>query len=151
MDKSRLFDRLDRVGPRLQVNMAEITHRAIRATQTDLRVLYGGKLGLTPNIAPEKLANHGFDHWMTPNMDFHPFLPAQPGWPGLMLRSDDNLEEWRPEGGSAFRVVVKHEPNFIEYIGQYEMVRLDDITEDEWNQQDANVIMPIRAHFASSV
>jgi len=56
-----------------------------------------------------------------------------------MLRSDDELEEWLPEGGSEFRVVVKREPKLFEYIGQYEMVRLGDITGDEWKQQSAEV------------
>lgn len=60
-----------------------------------------------------------------------------------MLRSDDELEEWRPEGGSEFRVVIKHELQLLEYIGQYEMVRLGDITGDEWKQQSTEVYMPV--------
>ena len=108
-------------------------------------------MSLTPKIAPEKLANHGFDNWMTPNMRFHPFLPARPGWPGLMLRSDDELEEWCPGEGTAFRVVVRREPHFIEYIGHYEMVRLGDITGDEWKRQPAKVTVPVHAHPASSI
>ena len=79
---------------------------------------------------------------MTPNMEVHPFLPARPGWPGLMLRSDDELEEWRPEEGTEFRVVIKREPQFLEYVGQYEMVRLGDITVDEWKEQPAKVFAP---------
>ena len=56
-----------------------------------------------------------------------------------MLRSDEEVEEWRPEEGTEFRMVVKREFQFIEYIGQYEMVRLGDITGDEWKQQSAEV------------
>jgi len=140
MDKDRLFNSLDCLGPPFEVNMAEITHNDIPGTQADLRTIYGGKLHLIPKITPEKLANHGFDHWMTPNPDFHPFLPAQPGWPGLMLRSDDELEEWCPDQGTEFRVVIRRETRFLEYVGQYEMVRLSDITGDEWKRQPPKVI-----------
>ena len=139
MEDDRLFNSLDCLGPPFQVNAAAITHNNSPATQSDLSVIYGGKLGLTPKIAPEKVAKHGFDHFMTPNMDFHPFLPPRPGWPGLMLRSDEDLEEWRPEGGAEFRVVIRRDPRFIEYVGQYEMVRLGDITGDEWKRQPAKV------------
>lgn len=142
MDDDRLFNSLDCLGPPFQVNMAEITHNDLPATQTDLRTIYGGKLGITPKITPELLANHGFDHWMTPNMDFHPFLPARPGWPGLILQLDDELEEWCPDEGTEFRVVIKREPRFVEYVGQYEMVRLGDITGDEWKRQSPKVITP---------
>ena len=151
MDKGRLFSSLDCLGPPLRVDMAEITHRDFPATQSDLRIIYGGKLSLTPKIIPEKLAVHGFDHWLTPNMNFHPFLPARPGWPGLMLRSDEELEEWCPEGGSAFRVVLRRDPNSIEYIGQYEMVRLGDITGDEWKRQPTRVIVSAHAHSTSNI
>ena len=139
MDEDRLFNSLDCLGPPFHVNAADITHSNIPAAQTDLSIIYGGKLGLIPKISPERLAAHGFNHWMTPNMDFHPFLPPQPGWPGLMLRSDDELEEWLPEGGTEFRVVIKREPQFLEYVGQYEMVRLGDITGDEWKKQPPKV------------
>ena len=142
MDKDRLFNSLDCLGPPFPVDMSEITHNNTPATQINLSSTYGGKLGFIPKIPPEKLAIHGFDHWMIPNMEYHPFLPAQPGWPGLMLRSDDDLEEWGPEGGSEFRVVIKREPQFLEYVGQYEMVRLGDITGDEWKKQPAKVFNP---------
>jgi hypothetical protein len=131
--------------------MEDITHNNTPATQADLSTIYGGKLGFTPKISLEKLASHGFNHWMTPNMEFHPFLPPRPGWPGLMLRSDDDLEEWGPEEGTEFRVVVKLEPRFLEYIGQYEMVRLGDVTGDEWKEQPAKVPTPTRAYSVSNV
>jgi len=147
MDDDRLYNRLDCLGPPFQVNMAEITHNDLSATQNDLRSIYGGKLNITPRIAPEMLAKHGFDHWMTPNMEFHPFLPMRPGWPGLILRLDDELEEWSPEEGTEFRVVIKCEPQFMEYVGQYEMVGLGSITEEEWEQQRPKVIAPMLTPF----
>lgn len=151
MDKDRLFNSLDCLGPPFEVDMTKITHNDIPAMQVDLRNIYGGKLSLTPKISPEKLANHGFDHWFTPNSDFHPFLPARPGWPGLMLRSDDELEEWSPEGGTEFRVVIKRDPRFVEYVGQYEMVRLGDITGDEWKQQPVKVTVPMCTDSISNI
>jgi len=151
MEKDRLFNSLDCLGPPFQVNMADITHNNIPAIPADLSIIYGGKLGFTPKIRPEKLATHGFDHFMTPNIEFHPFLPAKPGWPGLMLRSDDELEEWRPEEGKEFRVVIRREPRFLEYVGQYEMMRLGEITGDEWKQQPTKVPTPMHADSISSV
>jgi hypothetical protein len=62
-----------------------------------------------------------------------------------MLRSDDELEEWCSEEGTEFRVVVRREPRFLEYVGQYEMVRLSDITRDEWKRQPLRVIAPMHA------
>lgn len=151
MSKDRLFNSLDCLGSPFQVDMTQVTHSDISATQLDVRTIYGGKNGLTPKIASEKLVTHGFDHWMTPNIDFHPFLPARPGWPGLMLRPDDELEEWQPDEGTEFRVVVKREPRYLEYVGQYEMMRLGDITGDEWKQQPAKVSTPTRTDFVSCI
>ena len=139
MDEDRRFASLDCLESPFPVRMQDITHNTIPAKPSDLNSIYGGKMSFTPKPSAEKLASHGFDHWMIPNMEFHPFLPPQPGWPGLMLRLDDELEEWQPEGGKAFRVVIKKEPNLLEYVGQYEMVRLSDIAEDEWKKQPAKV------------
>jgi hypothetical protein len=139
MDEDRLFSSLDCLGPPFHVNMGQLTHNSIPAAWPDLVAAYGGKMNLTPKISAKKLEVHGFNHWMTPNVDFYPSLPAKPGWPGFILRIDNNLEEWRPEEGNEFRVVVKKGSRFLEYIGQYEMVRLEDITADEWNQQPTKV------------
>lgn len=139
MDENRLFGHIDSLGPPFHVKMEEITHNAIRASWDDLGKIYGCKLGLTRKISHEKLEVHGFNHWMTPSITNNPFLPAKPGWPGLMLRLGDELEEWRPDGGVEFRVVTGKEPDFLEYVGQYEMVRLDDITGDECQRQLAKV------------
>jgi hypothetical protein len=62
-----------------------------------------------------------------------------------MLRPDCGLEEWCPEEGTEFRVVIKREPRFLEYVGQYEMVRLGDIAGDEWKRQPPKVIAPTHA------
>lgn len=127
--------------------MAKITHNVLPATQRDLSAIYGGKPGLTPKIRPERLEDHSFDHWMIPNLDFHPFLPPRPGWPGLILRLNDGFEEWCPEEGTDFRVVIKREPRSMEYVGQYQMVRLNDVTPDEWKSQPPEVIIPTLSLF----
>ena len=141
MDESRLFRSLNCLGHPFHVKMNKITHNVIPLTWRDISAIYGGKAGLVPKISSKKLETHGFDHWLTPNLEFHPFLPAQPGWPGLIFRLDEDIEEWRPKEGNEFRVVVRKEQHCYEYIGQYEMVRLDDITSDEWEQQLAEVTM----------
>jgi len=143
MDEDSLFDGLNCLGPPFQVNMAKITHNKILAVRTNLRTIYGGNLGLTPKIAPERLIAHTFNHWMILNMDFQPFLPAKLGWPGLILQLDNKHRELCPEGGTEFRVVIKHEPWFLEYVGQYKMVRLKNITTDQWKQQPPEVITPM--------
>lgn len=146
MDEDRRFNSLDCIGPPFEINAAEVTHNTIPATQTDLKAIYGVGSGLAPRVSPDKLAKHKFDNWMIPNMDFHPFLPPQPGWPGFVLQLDDQIEEWRPEEGSEFRVVIKKEPRCVEYLGQYEMVRLGDITGEEWKRQPAKVVVPTCAN-----
>ena len=138
MDEDRWLNSLECLGPPFDVKEG-ITHNTLPATYADLRTNYGVGTGLTPKVSPDKLAKHGFQDWMIPNMDCHPFLPAQPGWPGLMLQVNDDLEEWEPEEGREFRVIIKKEPRFVEYVGQYEMLRLSDITGDEWRQQPVKV------------
>lgn len=97
MDTDRLFNSIDRLGPPFHVDTLKITHNDTPATQPDLSAIYGVEdFSLTPKIAPKNLAEHGLNHWMVPNIDLHPYLPPQPGWPGLMLRLDDKLEEWQP-------------------------------------------------------
>ena len=139
LDEDHLYNSLNCLSPPFHVNTGRISHNVLPATQGDLRTIYGGGPGITPRIAPERLVKHGFDGWMTPNMEYNPFLPARPGWPGLLLRLDDELEEWKPTDGTSFRLVIRKEPQFVEYLGQYEVVRLGDITGVEWNRQPVKV------------
>ena len=139
MDEDRRANSLDCLGPPFQVNMREITHSTFPGTLSDLRSMYGIGTSLTPEVNPESLSKHSFRHWMVLNVEFHPLLPPHPGWPGLMIQLDDELEEWQPEGGSEFRVIIKKDPRSIEYVGQYELVRLGDITSDEWKKQNSEV------------
>lgn len=145
MDEDRRLNSLDCLGPPFDIKKEEITHNTFPATYPDLRTIYGVGAGLTPKVSPDELAKHGFQDWMIPNMECHPFLPARPGWPGLLLQLNDDLEVWEPEGGREFRVVIRKEPRFVEYVGQYEMLRLSDITGDEWRQQPAKVRIHICA------
>ena len=94
MVKNSLFDRLNCLGQPFHVNMKAITHNAIPAMWSKLGTIYGGKLDLTPKMSSAKLKLHSFNHWMTPNTEYHPFIPVWPGWPGLMLQLDNRNEEW---------------------------------------------------------
>jgi hypothetical protein len=58
--------------------MAEVTHNDIPAMPGRSQDYLWRKTQLTPKISSEKLASHGTDHWLTPNMDYHPFFPALP-------------------------------------------------------------------------
>lgn len=145
MDEGRRSSFLDRVGPPFHINTAKITHNTTPAMELDLRANYGIGCGIIPTVIAKEHAKQKFGGWMVPNMNFHPFLPPQPGWPGLMLRLGGRLEEWTPDEGTEFRVVVKKEPCFVEYLGQYEMVRLSDITGDEWKRQPAKVVISVCA------
>ena len=140
MDEDYRNNSLDCLGPPISVNAADLTHNSIQAVRSNLRKIYGGGTGIAPKPSPKKLAEHGYDGLLLPKVEFHPFLPAQPGWPGLILGLNDDLEQWKPNKGAEFRVIVKKEPHFLEYIGQYEMLRLDDIKGEEWKKQPTEVI-----------
>lgn len=140
MEEEILHTRLNVLGPPLPVDFSTLTHNQVPAGRMDISVLYGGKSGqLFPKMSDPKFNNHGFDNWMIPNVQYHPFLPPLPGWPGLILRSK-GVSDWKPEAGGGFRVVAKREPNFFEYVGQYEMVNLGTVSAEEWKIQPRKVL-----------
>jgi len=147
MGEDRLFNSLDSLGPPFQIDTSNVTHSNIPATMKKIRTLYGVSGSLTPKVGPKSLAMHGFNHWMVPKVDTHPYLPPKPGFPGIILQSDEGLEAWRPEDGTAFRVVVRREAGLFEYIGQYEMLRLGDVREDEWKEPSAEVRPSVHTGF----
>ena len=140
MDEDDRINCLNCLRPLFHVNAADLTHNSIQATRSDLQRIYGGGPGIAPKLSAKNLAKHSYDSWLLPNVDFHPFLPARPGWPGLIFQLDDDLEEWKPDKGTEFRVIVKKEPHFLEYVGQYEMLRLGDVCGEQWKKQPTEVI-----------
>ena len=134
-----LYTRLNKLGKEFTVDLSALTHNQLPADRVDISILYGGKSGqLFPRISDPRLVSHGFDHWMIPNSQYHPFLPPSPGWPGLMLRSK-GVDDWKPKVDGGFRVIIKREPSFFEYVGQYEMINLGNVSVEEWKAQPAMV------------
>jgi len=145
MDEDRLFNSIDCLGAPYDVDTSKITHTDIPVTQADLDAICCGSSGsITPKITCKILTKDRFDYWVVPSTESHSYLPPQPGWPGLMLRLDGDLEQWRPEEGRKYQVVIKCEAQSLKYVGQYEMIRLDDVPGDEWKEQSTEVFMAVR-------
>jgi len=139
MKEELLYARLNTLGTPLQVDLTTLTHNRVPVGRTDISILYGGKSGqIFPSISNQRLQDHGFDNWMIPNVQYHPFLPPFPGWPGLMIRSK-GIGDWQSEVDGGFRVIIKREPNFFEYVGQYEMINLGKVSGEEWKSQPTTV------------
>jgi hypothetical protein len=146
MDEDQRFNNLDSLGRLFFVDTAKITHNTCPAELSDFRSIYGVGSGLIPERFPHPKhkvphPEHNFVGWMIPQIEIHPFLPLQPGWPGLLLQIDNQVEAWTPEEGAEFRVVTEKVPQFVEYLGQYEMIRLGDLTGDDWKRQPAKVVV----------
>ncbi|KIY49580.1 hypothetical protein FISHEDRAFT_29173, partial [Fistulina hepatica ATCC 64428] len=56
------------------------------APRTFLSHYYGGNRQETfPKVREEKVAEHGFNDFMYPNLLFNPMAPQVPGFPGLFF------------------------------------------------------------------
>ncbi|KAG5643239.1 hypothetical protein DXG03_001288 [Asterophora parasitica] len=89
--------------------------------------VYGGNSQSTfPSIAPDKLHHHGYSDFMFLNITFNPYAPQRPGFPGLFYRSrTTNLPKFH-------RVFIRIKSAAWLYLGQYELVRTDPLTTQEW-------------------
>jgi hypothetical protein len=91
-----------------------------------------------PKIADERLAIHGLNDFMYPNLDMNPYAPEVPGARGLFFvprPSDRPAEEW-PE---VQRVITRIASAKWQYVGQYRMRPAASLTKEEWASQDAKV------------
>ncbi|KDQ52049.1 hypothetical protein JAAARDRAFT_184640 [Jaapia argillacea MUCL 33604] len=91
--------------------------------------LFGGNPQKTfPEVASERVQQHGYDNFMMLNCNYNPEAPKYPGSPGLFYSP---RAETRPEQ----RVFVGIKPKEFGYKGQYELVEVDSLTSDEFTSQ----------------
>lgn len=141
MSRELLVDRIRLLGDPLDVDMTRLTHNTIQADRSVITKSYGGKpKHIFPKITRNKLGSHGFDDWMTPDPELHPFLPPSPGFPGLVLFADGDDEIDR-HMKKRFRVVIQRDPTHFEYVGQYALEDLGEVSPEEWKSQPKAVFI----------
>ena len=98
---------------------------------------YGGNTQQTiPNIAADKIAVHGLNDFMYPNLILNPYAPETPGASGLFFApSDGPAEEW-PQ---VQRVISRLDQGQWQYVGQYRLAPVASLTKDEWAMQTPKV------------
>lgn len=131
-----LHGRLDRLGPPLDVDRSRITHDQLRITRMDIAGIYGGNSVCSfPTISKGAQAKHQYRNFLHGNFDHNPFLPPEPGWPGLYFRLDEKTEHRTPEGNPiVYRTFARHADKRCVYLGQYTFVKLEDISKQEWRE-----------------
>jgi hypothetical protein len=151
MSRELLIARISTLGQPFHVDATRLTHNQLETSQTVLTRNYGGKPNrLFPKISNNKFQEHGFDHWMTPDPNHHPFLPPSPGWPGLVVFADGDQRIEREMRNRLFRVVIQRSPGHFEYAGQYELKSLGRVSPGEWNSQaDAVFLFLVPVSFES--
>lgn len=95
---------------------------------------YGGNTQQTfPPISKKNLARDGFGDFMCLNIMYNPRAPQRPGFPGLFYRSRvSDLPRFQ-------RVFIRVQESVWLYIGQYELVRSEPLTQEEWKQNSEEV------------
>ena len=64
-----------------------------------------------------------------------------------MLRSKE-VDDWKPDPDGGFRIIIRRERDFFEYVGQYEMVNLGNLSTEEWKAQPTTVFGTFRLNRA---
>jgi hypothetical protein len=108
-------------------------------TRKFLSATYGGSSQTTrPKIAAKKLAVHGLNDFMYPNLDMNPYAPEVPGARGLFFESSDEpAEEW-PE---VQRVITRIASAQWQYMGQYRLTPVASLSKEEWASQVVKVTL----------
>lgn len=95
---------------------------------------YGGSLQDTfPSISKANLDRHGYDNFMFLTLDYNPYAPQRPGYPGLFFTARMLLRE------QAQRAFVRLQSGVWLYIGQYIFIEAPTLTQDEWKTQTRKV------------
>ena len=93
---------------------------------------------MVSKVASEKIAKHGYDHFMFVNLAYHPDAPKRPGSAGLMY------------GVGGATAIPKIPPNarvFVNvmdaqwlYMGNYEIEEVEWLTLAEWKKVPDKVV-----------
>ncbi|EIW83873.1 hypothetical protein CONPUDRAFT_142401 [Coniophora puteana RWD-64-598 SS2] len=101
------------------------------ATREFLSRTFGGDAFSTfPRIAPAWLAKHGMNDFAYPNLTHNPHAPWRPGAPGLFFALTRISERER-----TLRIIVGLRPKAWQYIGQYVLVLVPQLSKEEWLAQ----------------
>jgi hypothetical protein len=131
------------LGTKLERNLQV---RYFHVSREFMSAEYGGnQSALLPPIAHRKVMEHGFNDFMYPTFWFNPYLPQCPGDPGLFFRIDDgtkiwdnNLHYWENRRPIQ-RVLVQENAKIQRYVGQYILIRMGDLSKEEWSAQSQTV------------
>ena len=130
-----LHSRLDQLGPPFDVDRGRLTHINLVVTRKNISAIYGG--GSVPSFPSigESARKHPYRNFLHGNFDQNPFLPPEPGWPGLFFRLDEKNDHRNPEGDPiVYRTFARHADRRCVYLGQYTFTKLQDITKQEWHK-----------------
>lgn len=144
MDETLHDRRLFAVGPDFGVDNDRITHQQVGPnSRATMSYIFGGNSQrMISYPSPEKRRAHGFDSALLfPNRKFNPFLPTKIGERGLLFRLDHKLEQWIDDEGGVgpYHLMMHHTSDDYCYFGDYEFVRVDPVTKDEWKIQPPQV------------
>ena len=88
-----------------------------------------------PKIRKSALATHPYRNFLHGNFEHNPFMPPEPGWPGLFLRLEESTDRCDAEGNPiAYRTFVRQADKRCIYYGQYTLTKLQDISKQEWHE-----------------
>ena len=127
-----VWERLNSIGHELYPIPLDESISRISVTREFISHLYGGNTQQTfPKIKDSRLATHGLDDFMFPNLSYNPHAPEIPGAPGLFFTSRSAGKEW-PE---VQRVVSRLQSGEWLYVGQYKLAPVESLTKEEWAAQ----------------
>ena len=133
-----VFERITAIGHELYPIILEKAISDISFSREFISHIYGGNTQQTfPQIKRERLASHGLNDFMFPNLSFNPHAPQLPGSPGLFFTTgdSDNPGEWP----TVQRVISRIKSGEWLYVGQYKLAPVAPLTKEEWATQDNGV------------
>lgn len=143
-DRTLLRNRLDQLGPPLSVDRSRLTHDSSIITRMDISAIFGGNpVSSFPRMSREAQAQHPYRNFLHGNFDHNPFMPPEPGWPGLFFRLDENTDHCDPDGNpTVYRTFARHADKRCIYLGQYTFTKLEGISKQEWRDLPGKVPQP---------
>lgn len=109
------------------------TIRDVCITRQHFSSVYGGNLRVVcPAISAHKRAETGYGDFLFPTRRMNPHVPALPGQPGLLCRTTDAA----PWGERVMKLFVTAgcSDGMWCYMGEYALVRAEQLSSDEWQQ-----------------
>jgi len=136
-----VWDRLKSVGREPFPIPLDRSISEVMVTREFLSHHYGGNPQETlPSISAKRVAIHGINDFMFPNLDFNPHAPEVPGAPGLFFEAQGcPADDWP----KVQRVITRIDSGRWLYIGQYQMTPNPSLTKEEWVEQSILVSLSL--------